>query len=133
MIEMSEDMVEANASNWKEEVLKSKKLVLVEFWSPQCPHCRMIEPVYNELSKEYVDKLKFAKLNVIESQSNQELAMKYGVIGTPTFKFFCGGRHVQDVVGAVSKDYLRQATEFTIKKHQECDEKGSPLKLPYIN
>ena len=130
---MSEDIVEANATNWKEKILDSKKLVLVEFWSPQCSHCRMIEPVYNELSKEYADKLKFVKLNVIESQQNQELAVKYGVMGTPTFKFFCGGRPVQDVVGALSKDYLQQAIEFAIKKHRECEEKSTPLSLPYIS
>ena len=125
--------MEANAQNWKEKILESKKLVLVEFWSPQCPHCRMIAPVYNELSEEYGDKLKFAKLNVIESQENQELAVRYGVMGTPTFKFFCGGRPVQDVVGALPKDHLQQAIEFAIKKHKDCAEKSTPLALPYIS
>jgi len=132
MIEMAEGIVETNVLNWREEVLESEKLVLIEFWSPQCPHCRMIEPVYNELAKEYADKLKFAEFNVIESQSNQELAVKYGVMGTPTFKFFCGGRPVQDVVGALPKEYLKQAIDFAIKKHRECAEKSTPLKLPYI-
>ena len=130
---MSEDIVETNAANWKEEVLESKALVVVEFRSPQCSHCKMIEPVYNELSKEYAGKLKFARLNVIESQQNQELAAKYGVMGTPTFKFFCGGRPVQDVVGALPKDYLQQAIEFAIKKHRECAEKSSSISLPYIS
>ncbi len=106
---------------------------MVEFWSPQCPHCRMIEPVYIELSKEYGNKLKFAKLNVIESQQNQDLAVRYGVMGTPTFKFFCEGRPIQDIVGALSKDYMQQAIEFAIKKHRECSKKSSPLKLPYIS
>ena len=130
---MSEEIVEVNALNWREEILESEKLVLVEFWSPQCPHCRMIEPVYNELAREYADKLKSARLNIAESQSNQELAMKYGVMGTPTFKFFCGRRPVQDVVGALPKDHLKQAIEFAIKKHRECAEKSTPLKLPYIS
>ncbi len=133
VIEVSEGMVEINAANWKEEVLDSKKLIVVEFWSPQCSHCRMIEPVYNELSKEYAGKLKFAKLNVIDNQQNQELAAKYGVMGTPTFKFFCGGRPVQDVVGALPKDYMQQAIEFAIKKHRECEAKSTSLSLPYIS
>ncbi len=130
---MPEDIAETSAANWKEEVLESEKLVVVEFWSPQCPHCRMIEPVYIELSKEYGNKLKFAKLNVIESQQNQDLAVRYGVMGTPTFKFFCEGRPIQDIVGALSKDYMQQAIEFAIKKHRECSKKSSPLKLPYIS
>lgn len=125
--------MEANAQNWKEKILESKKLVLVEFWSPQCPHCMMIAPVYNELSEEYGDKLKFAKLNVIESQENRELAVRYGVMGTPTFKFYCGGRPVQDVVGALPKDHLQQAIEFAIKKHKDCTKKSTPIDLPYIN
>jgi len=129
---MSEEIVEINVLNWREEILEPERLVLVEFWSPQCPHCRMIEPVYNELAREYANKLKFTKLNIAESQSNQELAVKYGVMGTPTFKFFCGGRPVQDVVGALPKDYLKQAIEYAIMKHRECAEKSTPLRLPYI-
>jgi len=130
---MSEDIVEANAANWKEEVLESKDLVVVEFWHLQCPYCKTLEPVYASLSKEYAGKLKFAKFNVLKSQENQELAAKYGIMSTPTLKFFCQGRPVQDVVGALSKDYLRQAVEFAIKKHRECAEKSTSLKLPYIS
>ncbi|NIO36506.1 thioredoxin, partial [Candidatus Bathyarchaeota archaeon] len=53
MMQMSEEIVEINVLNWREEILEPERLVLVEFWSPQCPHCRMIEPVYNELAREY--------------------------------------------------------------------------------
>lgn len=130
---MSEEIVEVSAVNWEDEILKSEKLVLVEFWHPECPHCKVFEPVYNELSKEYTGKLKFAKFNVLESQENQELAVKYGIMGTPTLKFFCQGRPVQDIVGVLSKDYLQQAIEFAIKKHRECAEKSTPLNLRYIS
>jgi len=129
---MSEDIVETNAANWKDAVLGSKDLVVVEFWHPECSYCKMLEPIYIELSKEYAGKLKFAKFNVLESQENQELAAKYGVMGTPTLKFFCQGRPVQDIVGMLAKDYLRQAMEFAINKHRECAENSTPLSLPYI-
>lgn len=130
---MSRNIVETNAANWKEEVLESKELVVVEFWHPQCPYCRVLEPVYVELSKEYASKLKFAKFNVLENPENQELAAKYGIMGTPTLKFFCQGRPVQDIVGMLTKDYLRQGIEFAVKKHRECAEKSTPLRLPYID
>jgi len=130
---MSNEVVVTNAANWKKEVLDSKELVVVEFWHPQCSFCRVLDPVYAELSREYADKLKFAKLNVMESPKNQELAQKYGIMGTPTLKFFCQGRPVQDVVGVLTKDYLRQGIEFAIKKHRDCAEKSTPLKLPYIS
>ncbi len=130
---MFENIVEANAANWKEEVLESKRLVLVEFWHPQCPYCRMIEPVYTELAEEYAGKLKFAKFNVLENQQNEVLAAKYGIMGTPTFVFLCQGRPIQDFVGALAKEYLQQAIEFAIKKHQDCAKKSTPLDIPYIS
>jgi len=43
---MFKDIVETNASNWKEEVLDSNDLIIVEFWHPQCPYCKMVGPVY---------------------------------------------------------------------------------------
>jgi len=130
---MSKGIVETTAANWKKQVLESKDLVIVEFWHPQCPYCKMLEPVYTKLSKEYAGKLNFAKFNVMESSENQELAAKYGIMGTPTLKFFCQGRPVQDVVGMLTKDYLRQGIEYAIKKHRECAEKSTPLNLPYIS
>jgi thioredoxin 1 len=132
MIRMSK-IVETNASNWKEEVLESEELVVVEFWHPQCPFCKMLEPAYIELSKEYVGKLKFARINVLKTQESQELAAEYGIMSTPTLKFFCGGRPIQDIVGALSRDYLRQGIEFAIKKHRDCAKKSTPLRLPYIS
>jgi len=129
---MFKGIVEANAANWKKQVLEAKGLIVVEFWHPQCPYCKMLEPVYTELSKQYEGKLKFARFNVMESLENQELAVKYGIMGTPTLKFFCQGKPVQDVVGMLTKDYLRQGIEFAIKKHKECAEKSTPLNLLYI-
>lgn len=113
--------------------MESNELIVVEFWHPQCPFCRTLEPILNELANEYAEKLKFAKFNVLESPQNQELAMKYGIMGTPTLKFFCGGKPVQDIVGALTKDYVRQGIEFAIKKHRECAEKSTPLSLSYIS
>ena len=113
--------------------MESTKLVLVDFCDPDCPNCEMMEPVFIELAEEYVDKLKFAKFNIMESQENQELASRYGIEGTPTLMFFCQGRPVQDVVGALPKDSLKQAINFAVQKHKECAEKSTPIKLPYIS
>jgi thioredoxin 1 len=130
---MLEEIEEANAADWKEQILEAKKLVLVQFWSPHCPHCQAIKPVYDELAREYGDKMKFIKLNVVDSPENQQLAARHGIMGTPTFLFFCGGRPVNGVVGALQKEDLAQAIEFTIEKHQECSKKSTPLKLSYIS
>ena len=127
------NILETNILNWKKEVLEFPKLVLVNFGDPECPHCRRMEPVVIELAEEYVDKLKFAKFNIMESQENQELASRYGIEGTPTLMFFCQGRPVQDLVGALPIDSLKQAIDFAVQKHTECAEKSTPIKLPYIS
>ena len=127
------NILETNILNWKKEVLESTKLVLVNFWDPDCPHCKMMEPVFIELAEEYIDKLKFAKFNIMESQENQELSSRYGITGTPTLKFFCQGRPVQDIVGALPKDSLKQAIDFAVQKHTDCVGKSTPVKLPYIS
>jgi len=130
---MSESIVETSAENWEKEVLESKELIIVEFWHPQCAYCKALEPVYRELAQEYEGKLKFAKFNVMKSPANQELAVKYGIMGTPTLKFFCQGRPVQDIVGVLRKDDLQKSIEFAISKYRECAEKSTPLNLPYIS
>lgn len=124
---------EINAIEFKDRVLSSERLVVLEFWHKNCPHCRAIAPVYDELALEYGDKLEFIRLNVFESPKNQQLAAKYGIMGTPTFLFFCGGRPVNGVVGALPKEDLAQAIEFTIQKHRDCTKKSTPLKLSYIS
>ena len=130
---MFEAVEETSALDWKKNILKAKKLVVVEFWHPYCPHCQAIKPVYDELALEYGNKLKFTRFNVIDNPENQQLAAKHGVMGTPTFLFFCGGRPVNGVVGALAKGDLAQAIEFTIKKHRDCSKKSTPLSLPYIS
>ena len=130
---MSEKIAIANVANWQEDVLETKKLVVVMFWHQQCPYCRVLEPIFVGLSKEYSGKLKFARFSVLESPENEALAAKYGVMGTPTLMFFCQGRPVQDFVGALTNDYVQQGIEFALKKHQECAQKSTPLRLPYIS
>lgn len=130
---MYESITATNMANWQEEVLDAKKLVVVMFWHQQCLYCKMLDPVYAELSREYMGKLKFAKFDVLDSPENEALAARYGVMGTPTLMFFCQGRPVQDFVGALTKDYVQQGIEFALKKHQECAQKSTPLSLPYIS
>lgn len=133
MRNLHEAIVTTDVVNWQEEILDSKKLVVVMFWHQQCPYCRILTPVFEELSQEYSERLKFEIFNVLESPENEALATKYGVMGTPTLMFFCQGRPIQDFVGALIKDYVQQGIEFAIKKHQECANQSTPLRLPYIS
>jgi thioredoxin 1 len=94
--------------NFESEVLKSDKPVLVDFWAEWCGPCQMMGPILNELAEELKEKYKIGKLNVDE---NRETAQKYGVMSIPTFIIFKDGKDVKQLVGAQSKEGLKEELE----------------------
>jgi thioredoxin-like negative regulator of GroEL len=74
------NIVETSATSWERKVLGAEKLVHVEFWHPQCPYCSMLAPIYVALA-EYAGRLEFARVIVLERPANQELAIRYGIMG----------------------------------------------------
>ncbi len=90
-------------SNFEDEVIKSEKPVLVDFWAPWCAPCKAIAPVVDTLAEEYEGKVKFGKVNVDE---NPATPAKYGIRGIPTIMIFKDGKLMDQVVGAVPKAQL---------------------------
>jgi thioredoxin 1 len=80
------------------------KSVLVDFWAPWCGPCRMLAPVIDEISIEYAGKLAVGKVNTDE---NQKLASKYGIMSIPTLIVFKAGKPVDRIVGYMSKKDLK--------------------------
>ncbi len=119
--------VEVSAETWKVEVVESDIPVVVDFWHSQCGWCRALNPIFNELSNEYVGKVKFVKLNVLETHENQQIATQYGVMGTPTLKLFCEGRTVGEIVGYRPKNLLKEEIDKILSQHRECLEKSTTL------
>ncbi len=101
---MSEGIVVATTSTWESEILKSKGLVMVDFWAIWCGPCRIIAPTVEELAKEYAGRVKVAKLNTDE---NPDIASRYKIMGIPTVMFFKDGQKVDQIVGAVPKPQLK--------------------------
>ena len=122
-------VVEVNTDDWKEKILEADKLVVVDFWHQRCPWCIRLAPIFQEVANEYKDKVRFASLNVLADHENQHLALRFGVMGTPTLVFFCAGRPVDVAVGFQPKDKLKQLVEDALKNHKECIKKSTELKI----
>jgi len=92
------------------EVLKSDKLVLVDYWAEWCGPCKMIAPVLEAIATEHGDKIDVVKLNVDE---NPGVTQKYRILNIPTLGVFHNGEVVKELVGARSKSaLLRELAEF---------------------
>lgn len=120
--------INLEADKWDSEVNQSKLPVLVDFWHDACIWCRRLEPFFNELSEEFSDQLKFAKLNTLSSEENNELAGKFGVMGTPTMILFCQGRPIQSLVGYRPKEALRDELKRMIETYNDCFRQQTPVK-----
>ncbi len=100
---MSTNVSAVTALDFESEVVKSDKLVIVDFWAEWCGPCRAIAPLLAEVAKEMPDKVKIVKINV---DTEQELAQKYGISSIPTLLFVKGGVVREEVVGAKPKKVL---------------------------
>lgn len=103
---MAEGILEVEDGSFDEEILKSDKPVLVDFWAPWCGPCKAIGPIVEELSRAFGNQVKFAKCNV---DHNPVTPSKYGIKAIPTLIFFKDGSVVEQITGMVAKSKLEEA------------------------
>src|SRR5437764_12007002 len=104
----SANVHEFTSANWEQEVVKSDKPVLVDFWAPWCGPCRAVPPLLDEIADEMQGTVTIAKINVDE---NQELASNFGVRGIPMFLLFKNGEVADQLVGARPKSAFQALIE----------------------
>ncbi|NSW90911.1 MAG: thioredoxin [Firmicutes bacterium] len=101
---VNEKVLELTKNNFEQEVMKSKGLMLVDFWADWCGPCRLVVPIIEQLADEYQDKLTIGKVNV---DNEGELATKFRIMSIPTIMLFKEGKMVERLVGARSKEEFK--------------------------
>lgn len=96
-------------TNFEQEVLKSDKPVMIDFYADWCGPCRVAAPIIEELSKQYAQTIVVGKLDV---DANQQIAAEYGVMSIPTVIMFKDGKEVDRKIGFGG----REGYESMIKK-----------------
>ena len=106
----SQNVKEFTTANWDEEVLKSDRPVIVDFWAPWCGPCRALGPTIDKLATDFAGRVKVGKLN---TDDNPDLAVRYGISGIPQVLMFKGGgeprerlvglRNERDIVQTVDR------------------------------
>lgn len=105
--------INVDDKNFDSVVIAANTPVLVDFWAPWCPPCKMVAPIVEELAIEYAGKVNVAKLNTDE---NPDTSKKFGIRSIPTLLIFKGGKPVEQIVGYRSKGEIKKMLDSTLAK-----------------
>jgi thioredoxin 1 len=109
---MSGKAVEVTDANWEEQVVKSEKAVIVDFWAPWCAPCHMVTPALESIAEKMQDTLKVCKLNVDESPG---VAQTYGIRSIPTLMLFKDGQVGFRIVGVRPQAEIEKEIDSALK------------------
>ena len=102
---------EFSDQNFEAEVLKSDVPVLVDFWAEWCMPCKMLTPTIEKLADAYVGKVKVGK---IDTDSNRDVSIKYGISAIPTVILFKNGQVAQKFVGVRQERDFKEAIDANV-------------------
>lgn len=105
---MTKSYIDVTAEDFNEKVLQAPQMVIVNFTTPESSTCKIQEPEFEAISKEYQDRATFARLDVT---GQDELTSQWDVKGVPTLIFFKYGREMYRIPGIMMRDKLRRRIE----------------------
>ena len=97
--------ITVDEGSFETQVLNAEKPVLVDFWAPWCGPCRLVSPVVESLGEKHGEKIAVAKVNTDE---NQQLAMRYSIFSIPTLIVFHNGREAARLVGYMPEQVMEE-------------------------
>lgn len=104
---------ELTEDTFNQEVLQSEMPVIVDFWASWCGPCKMLTPIFEEVSKEYERKLKFVK---ISTEDNPNIGGEHQVTGIPCLIIFHNGKEIDRIIGFQQKDALKGKIDEILAK-----------------
>ena len=121
-------VIDIDETTFDELVSSTDKLVVVEFYLTNCPVCAQIAPIFEKLSNEMMQDALFGR---VDAQSNLQLSLRFGVIGTPTFKFFCKDKLIGEVIGGINETMFKNTVKDMIRHKISCtgQEKKSSFEM----
>lgn len=103
-------LIEITDKDFKQEVLDSKQLVLIDFWAPWCGPCKMLGPILEDLAQE-VSNVKIVKINIDE---NLEVPSQLGIRSIPTMMLYKGGENIATKIGVLPKNSIKEWIESNL-------------------
>ena len=123
---MSEPVQEIYEGTFDELLASTDKLIVVQFYQDSCPNCHALAPIYKEVAEKQGQDAVFTKVDV---RRNMQLAMRFGIMATPTIKFFCGQQSISELVGMTNQTILENTVKDLIRHKNECV--SSSTKISY--
>lgn len=107
----SESVREFTDANFDDEVLGADEPVLVDFWAEWCMPCRMLAPTIDQIASDYQGRVKVGK---VDTDSNRDVSVRYGITAIPTIILFKGGSVAQKFVGLTKKEEFAKALDSAL-------------------
>ncbi len=113
-VQQSGRVEELDPQKFQDFINKATQPVVVEFFSPDCPYCQKMEPIFAQVAKERTD-ITCAKINIDNSKADP-LSSSYGIEVIPTFVVFKGGKSYGNITGSRKKEDLKTKIDEILKK-----------------